>query len=382
MARETTITAQKQVDGPLAAKLHGLGRNLYLDVRSATSRSWLFVWKVKGKQRMEGLGSATGTKGHKVTLAEARRKADRFRAAIADGLDPRLEDDKATTLFGPYAESVLATLAADFRNAKTLANWRRTLRVHCKPIANTAVATLTTSDIAALLEPLRNKHETMRVTRGRIETVLKHARKDGLRVGDNPASREAMAMPRRRKHSVRHHPAMPYESVPAFAAGLDPATNGHLPLKLLILTAARTNEIAGAAWDEFDRDAGLWTIPAVRVKAGADHVVPLTAAMLAVLDLIPRTDSPRLFPDCRPHTMLDALKAIPGCAAYTVHGFRSAFRDWAGNETNFPREVVEETYGHDVGSEVERAYRRRKGLAKRRKVLEAWNGYVAGGRVL
>ena len=125
--------------------------------------------------------------------------------------------------------------------------------------------------------------------------------------------------------------------MPGFVARLDMASSCHLPLKLLILTATRTNEIAGAEWCEFDMNAKLWTIPASRVKAGADHDVPLTGEMLEVLDAVPRdTGRQGLFPQCRPHTMLDALKAIDDCEKYTVHGFRSSFRDWAGNETNFP----------------------------------------------
>ena len=377
------ITTQKQVDGPLAAKLHGLGQNLWLDVQSATSRQWLFIWKKDGRQRTKGLGSATGTKGAKISLAEARRRADRLRASIADGIDPVLEERKETTLFGNFADQVLKKLAPEFRHPKTMKNWKLHLDEHAKPLRSKPVAAITSADIAAVIEPLREKPETARQLRGRIETVLRHARTAGLRSGENPASREALSMPRRRKNSIRHHPAMPYETVPAFVAVLDPTMNGHAALQLLILTATRTNEVAGAEWREFDLAGRLWTIPAARVKNGADHHVPLTDEMLALLAALPRQEgAERLFPACRPHTMLDALQALPGCAGYTVHGFRSAFRDWCGNETSFPREVVEETYGHEVGNEVERAYRRRKGLEKRRKVLEAWNGYVCGGKVL
>jgi len=377
------ITTQKQVEGPLATKLHALGGNLYLDVRSETSRQWLFVYKRDGRQRMKGLGSATGAKGAKIALVDARKAADRFRAVLAAGNDPLLEDRKQTTLFGEYADRLLKTLAPSFRHPKTEKNWKLHLTVHARPLRQLQVAAIGSADIAAVMAPLAAKPETARQLRGRIETVLRHARTEQLRSGENPASREALSMPRRRKNSVRHHPAMPYEQVPAFLAGLDPAIGGHLPLKLLILSATRTAEVAGACWPEFDLAGKLWTIPAARVKNGSDHHVPLTDEMMALLATVKRQDgTDRLFPACMPHTLLDALKALPGCSGYTVHGFRSAFRDWCGNETAFPREVVEETYGHEVGSDVERAYRRRKGLAKRRKVLEAWNRYASGGKVL
>ena len=276
------ITTQKQVDGPLAAKLHGLGQNLWIDVQSATSRQWLFIWKKDGRQRTKGLGSATGTKGAKIALAEARRRADRLRASIADGNDPVLEERKETTLFGDFADQVLKKLAPEFRHPKTMKNWKLHLDVHARPLRNKPIAAITSADIAAAMEPLRAKPETARQLRGRIETVLRHARTAGLRSGENPASREALSMPRRRKNSIRHHPAMPYETVPAFVASLDPTMNGHAALQLLILTATRTNEVAGAEWREFDLAGRLWTIPASRVKNGADHHVPLTDEMLAL----------------------------------------------------------------------------------------------------
>ena len=188
---------------------------------------------------MKGLGSGTGAKGPKVTLVDARKAADRFRAVLAAGNDPILEDKKQTTLFGDYADRLLKKLSASFRHPKTEKNWKLHLTVHARSLRQTPVAAIGSADIAAVMAPLAAKPETARQLRGRIETVLRHARTDGLRSGENPASREALSMPRRKKNSVRHHPAMPYEQVPAFLAGLDPAVGGHLPLKLLILSATR-----------------------------------------------------------------------------------------------------------------------------------------------
>ena len=153
--------------------------------------------------------------------------------------------------------------------------------------------------------------------------------------------------------------------------------------RLMMLTATRAAEVAGACRSEFQVDCQepVWKIPAHRVKNGEEHEIPLTPQMLAVVTpLLQAAKDPDglLFPGARVYTMLAAFKRLPGCAAYTQHGLRSTFRDWCGNETNFPRDIVEETYGHGIEDPVEKAYRRRKALAKRRKVLEAWNGYVAG----
>ena len=375
------ITTQKQVEGALAKKLHALGSNLYLDVQSGTSRQWLFVYKRNGRQRMKGLGSATGAKGPKIPLSEARKAADRFRAVLAAGNDPILEDRKQTTLFGGFADGVVKKLAPSFRNPKSASTWRHHLTVHAKPLCGMPVASITSADIAAVIEAVKDRPETMRQLRGRIETVLKHARTAGLRSGENPASREALSMPKRKKNSVRHHPAMPYEDVPAFVASLDLSKEVHRALKFLILTATRTNEVRNACRGEIDRDKRMWTIPASRVKTGSDHHVPLTDEMLALLNALPGNGE-RLFPSANRDMLLDALQALPSCSGFTVHGFRSSFRDWCGNETPFPRDVVEETYGHEVGSDVERAYRRRRAMKKRLRVLEAWNRYVAGSNVV
>ena len=241
------------------------------------------------------------------------------------------------------------------------------------------MASITSADILAVLTPMWfTRSDAARRLRHRLERVLRTAKAAGLRSGDNPASLENLGLPKHKKRgAVRHHPAMPYEDLPAFMAtlrGLD--VPGSLPLQLLILTATRTAETVGARWEEFrlNGEDPVWTIPADRVKNGEKHVVPLTAEILSLLDRIAeageatgRKDRGQLFPDCTGSTMLKELKRIDGCEGYTVHGFRSSFRDWCGNETPFARDVVEETYGHEVGNDVERAYRRQKAMKKRRQ---------------
>ena len=203
----------------------------------------------------KGSARPPGAKGAKIPLVEARRRADRLvrRSPTAMTRFSRSARKRPCSATSP---TVLTKLTPYFRNPKTLQNWHRHLDVHAKPLRGRPVATITSADIAAVIEPLRDKPETARHLRGRIETVLRHARTAGLRSGENPASREALSMPRRKKNSVRHHPAMPYEIVPGFVAALDPAVNGHAALKLLILTATRTNEVAGAEWPEFDSTGG------------------------------------------------------------------------------------------------------------------------------
>lgn len=385
------ITTQKQVETvPAKGTPYALGGNLYLDVRGATSRAWTFIWKVGGRNRYAGLGSACGAKGHKVTLVEARRKADAYRALVADGKDPVEEQRRETTLLGAYAEAYIDKIKDTFRNPKTEQNWRRSFRQHAASLASEPVAALTTAKIKPVVERYwLSQPETARHLRRRLESVLRAAKADGLRTGDNPASLENLGLPKhRKKGNVRHHPALPYEQLPAFMATLAEREAegrvGMVALQLLILTATRTAETLFAEWKEFDLAARQWTIPAHRVKNGSQHVVPLTDAMLAVLRRIPKRNADdRLFGYGR-NALRSALKRIPGCADITVHGFRSTFRDWCGNETAFAREIVEETYGHDpLKDDAERAYRRQKALKKRRQVLEAWNGYaMQSGKVV
>jgi integrase len=375
------IATQKQVEtAPPRAAPYACGQNLYLNVGPSGSRQWEFHWKVNGRKRYAGLGSASGARGHKVSLIEARKKADHYRALVNAGKDPRQEERRQGLTLRDAVKAYVDRHRSQWRSAETPIKWLLSIEVHAKDIADRPMASLVAADLRPVIDRYWHR-DCGRELRFRLETLFRDNRSilgDDFR---NPASREALGIGRRHKGKVKHHAAMSYEKIPAFVASLDPAIQGQLPLKLLILTATRTSEVVGARWNEFDLDNRLWTIPAHRVKNGTDHHVPLTNEILAVLASLDRKDGEeRLFPSCQPYTMLDMLKRkIPGCSGYTVHGFRSSFRDWCGNETAFAREVVEETYGHDVGSEVERAYRRNKGLAKRRQVLEAWNGYVMGG---
>ena len=358
------------------------GRNLYLEVARGGSKSWLFGYERQGVRYWEGFGSATGTGKARVTHRQARQKADIWLGALAAGKNPAVENSRATLTLRAAVKAYVERHKDQWRSPETARKWLHSIEVHAVTVADRPMASLVAADLRPVIDRYWHR-DCGRELRFRLETLFRDSRSilgDDFR---NPASRDALGLGRRHKGKVRNHAAMPYESVPEFVAALDPAIDGQWPLKLLILTATRTAEVAGARWPEFDLKQQLWTIPAARVKNGADHRVPLTDEIVAVLACVDRADGEeRLFPSCKPHTMLETLQRIPGCAGYTVHGFRSAFRDWCGNETAFAREVVEETYGHDVGNEVERAYRRGAAMKKRRQVLEAWNRYVMESNVL
>jgi hypothetical protein len=215
------ITTQKQVETvPAKATPYALGANLYLDVRGEKSRAWLFIWKQGGRNQYAGLGSATGAKGHKVTLIEARRRANDYRAAVDRGEDPRIEEKRHSTLLGPYADAYVEAIAGTFRSAKTAYSWRLTFTDHAKELRDIPVATISSADILAVVQPLWfTKRETARRLRQRLERVLKVAKGAGLRSGDNPATLENLGLPQqKRQGKVRHHPAMPTRTCPDFLA--------------------------------------------------------------------------------------------------------------------------------------------------------------------
>lgn len=243
--------------------------------------------------------------------------------------------------------------------------------------------------------PWQTIPETASRLRGRIETVLDYAKAHGLRSGENPAAWRghlALILPKRRRLSHGHHAAMAYDELPNFIGQLR-ERNSMVAVapEFLILTAARSGEALGARWGEIDLDAAIWTIPPARMKAGKEHRVPLSSAAVAILGNVQDARSGDfVFPGqsykatLSSTALLKVLKRMKIEGA-TVHGFRSAFRDWAGNETNFPREIAETALAHTVGNAVEAAYRRSDALEKRRALMEAWAAYCepgAGGNVI
>lgn len=368
----------------------GDGGGLYLVVDPSGARRWIFLYRCNGKQREMGLGGA-----HVVTLADARRKRDEARRLLADGLDPlearrKNEAPAAPAMtFGAFADQLVPELAKGFRNAKHAAQWTSTLNAYASSLRSKPLDAITTDDLLAVLRPIwTTKAETASRVRGRIEKVLDAAKAKGLRTGENPARWRGhldQLLSKRRKLTRGHHAALAYEAVPAFVAELRRRDGvAARALELAILTAARVGEVVGARWDEVDVAAKLWTVPAARMKAERDHRVPLTDRALAILAEMGQVcRGSYVFEGYRSDRHLstgafDALLERMKVKA-TTHGFRSSFRDWAGDCTEFPREVAEAALAHAVGDKAEQAYRRGDALAKRRALMEAWAAYLATG---
>ncbi|HWY16499.1 MAG TPA: integrase arm-type DNA-binding domain-containing protein [Rhizomicrobium sp.] len=374
---------------------YGDGNGLYLQVSQWQTKSWLLRYQLAGRSREMGLGSLTD-----VSLKEARDKARVARSMLIDGDDPidardakkqalRAESAKRIT-FKEAAGKYIAAHRAGWRNGKHAAQWTSTLTTYAYPvIGNLGVADIGTGHIVKILEAIwSTKTDTAARLRGRIENILDWATARHFRDGDNPARWkghvESLLPAKSKVRQVRHQPAMPFEEVPAFVGELRLRDGiSARALEFTILTAARTSEAINAAWTEIDLNAGIWTVPAERMKAGREHRVPLSVRATAILSAMPREKgSPFVFPGGKarkPLSNMAMLELVRGMREgdLTVHGFRSSFRDWAGEATNYPRELAEAALGHVIGDAAEQAYRRGDALEKRRKLMEAWARHCA-----
>jgi integrase len=383
---------------------HSDGGGLYLAIDNdgeTLRRRWAFLFRWGGKLKEMGLGGASS-----VSLARARELATECRADIAEGVNPKEKRDKARAsaegvpTFGVWAEEFISAREKGWRNKKHRQQWRNTLRDHAAGIRDKPVSEIGTADVLGVLQPVwQTKPETASRIRGRIETILDAARvkhpQHILAGWANPARWRGhldKLLTRRKKKDVRHHPAMPFVDVPAFVARLrERKAVSALMLEFIILTVARSSEAIEARWSEIDKKAKLWTVPGSRMKADRDHRVPLVSRAIEILEkmekakvddfVFPGTKRGRPLSNMATDMLLRRMKADE----FTTHGFRSSFRDWAGEVTSFPREVAEAALAHAVGDETELAYRRGDALAKRRKLMDAWAGYLAkapGGNVI
>ncbi|MFG1296673.1 tyrosine-type recombinase/integrase [Xanthobacter variabilis] len=391
------------------------GGGLLLQVSPSGGKSWTFRWKVADparkdgfRQRMMGLGALAD-----VSLEEARELAREARKSIASGRDPiadrRVARERAQAeaqrvlLFRDAAQAYFDAHEVKWANQKNRAQFLNSLRDHAfKELGGLPVSEITTADVLrALTATVENERsgakgpfwhtmtEQARKVRSRIERVLAWATVHGFRQGDNPARwagnlKEALPAPGDIVVD-RHHPALPWREMPAFMAEL--ANQGGmaaLALRFLILTASRTSEVTGSTWDEIDLDAGVWVISKARMKAKREHRVALSADAVALLRAVPREDGNAfVFAGGRKgapmsNMAMAVLLRRMERTGITVHGFRSSFRDWAGDHTEFPREVVEAALAHVVGDTTERAYRRSDALERRRVLMEAWASFCAG----
>jgi integrase len=383
MGRQINKLNARKVETVNEAGRHSDGGGLYLNVTESGGRSWLFMYKVAGRRREMGLGSLRD-----VPLTQARKVAANARQQLAGGLDPLTARQKpATMIFSEAAAALIESMSPAWRNAKHRAQWTMTLNVYCAPIARTPVADITTDDVLRVLKPLwLSKPETGSRLRGRIERALDFAKARGMRFGENPARWRGhldALLPKRQKLTRGHHKAMPFDDVPGFfkqlrkMPGIAPAA-----LEFAILTAARSGEVMGGQWSEVDLASRVWTVPATRMKGGREHRVPLSDGAVQILRAMQsRKVSEFIFPGSRQNRPLSvmALEMVLRRAKIdaTVHGFRSAFRDWSGERTAFPREVAEAALAHLVGDETERAYRRGDALEKRRALMDAWAIFCA-----
>lgn len=387
------------------------GNGLYLSVRPSGSRSWVFRYRKRIKKNVSslremGLGSA-GPNG--LPLQEARDRAIALKAGLRAGIDPieakraapavEAAADKRT--FGQFALlDWLPNRAKSFKNPRTETEVRRLLELHAAPLFPLALDAITKADVLGVLAPIWSRlPKTARELRAKIESILAAA-KPQHRSGDNPAvwrenleydfGKETKA---KRKLRIRKHPAVPYPQLPAAVRAIrerhaTAETSVNLALEFLILTAARTDEVRSMAPAEVNFDAKRWTVPGVRMKNNEDHTVPLSPRAIEILKIVLKPNRPYVFEGLQTardddaikplghNAMAHALKAVaPG---YTPHGLRSSFRDWAGEETEFPRELAEHALAHTLGDDSERAYRRMKSVERRRPLMEAWATFLEG----
>lgn len=375
---------------------YGDGGGLWLQVSQFDTKAWVFRFMLNGRARQMGLGDI-----NTFSLKEARERARQARQLVADGIDPieaRREqkvanraDDAKRISFMEAAEKYIKAHKAGWRNEKHADQWKNTLDTYAKPvIGDLPVAKVETSHIMKIIEPIwTEKTETASRVRGRIESVLDWAAARKFREGDNPARWRGhldKLLPARSKVTkVRHHPALPYTELQGLMEqlrGMDSVSAK--AMEFTILTAARTGETIGATWEEIDFAGKVWTVPPQRMKSGREHRVPLTDRALAILDKMPReTEGGFLFPGARKGrglsnmAMLELLRGMDGTEGLTVHGFRSTFRDWAAERTNFPRELAEAALAHVLSDKTEAAYQRGDKLEKRRRLMAAWEKFCA-----
>jgi integrase len=375
---------------------YGDGDGLWLQVSDGGAKSWIFRFARNGRRKEMGLGPLRA-----VDLAGARAKARDCRSLLLEGRDP-LEEKRAAvraqraeaakfTTFDQCAAAYIAAHRAAWKNQKHIGQWQATLAQYASPVIGALpVAAIDTGLVVKVLGPIWHaKTETAKRLRGRLEAILDWATVSQLRDGENPARWRGhldQLLPKpTRIAPVKNFPALPWKEVPGFMLALR-ARDGTAAraLEFAILTAARSGEVRGAAWGEIDLSEKLWIVPAARMKAGVEHRVPLSPAAIKVLSECPRFGD-LVFKGRKSGVQLSdmSLTAVlrrMGRGDITVHGFRSAFRDWcaeaAGNE--FSREVCEHALAHRLPDRVEAAYRRGDLLDKRKRLMEAWGDYCNG----
>lgn len=361
------------------------GGGLYLNITKGGSKSWAYMWTREGRRREMGLGPFL-----EVGLADARKLAESARNLVREGLDPIQERKRAEEPnFHDCAIRFLESKEKGWKNPKHKQQWRMTLMVYAKPLHSLRVSQIKTQDVLAVLSPIwMTKSETASRLRGRIEAVLDYAKAMGWRTGENPAlwrgNLKSLLPALKRSQRVKHFPAMDFNELPAFMTDLRQreAMAARL-LEFTILTASRSGEARGARWAEFDMKAKTWTVPAKRMKMGKAHTVPLSDRAVAIIAelaeaklnefVFPNPVNFKEFSENGTRALLHRMKRPD----VTTHGFRSSFRDWAGDCTNVQREVIEACMAHRIKDQAEASYRRSSALEKRRGLMQSWADYCS-----
>ena len=379
--------------------LYGDGGGLTLQITPGGVKSWLFRYMMSGKPYGMGLGPT-----HTVSLAEARQKALFARKLMIDGINPlaaKKQDQVAAALanakmmtFDQCAKAYILAHKAGWKNAKHADQWTNTIDTYASPVfGHLPVAEIDTGLVVKCLAPIwEGKTETASRLRGRIESVLGWATTSGYRIGENPARWKGhldnLLATISKSSRTKHHPSLPWQHVGAFVSALRTRDGvSARAVEFAILTAGRSGEVRGAQWSEFDVERKVWTIPAERMKAKRQHEVPLSDAALALLNAIPRNGD-FVFAGIKAQQLSDmSLTAVirrmntgekpawidANGEGITIHGFRSSFRMWTAETTNYPREVAEHALAHQLPDAVERAYQRGSQFAKRAELMSEWS---------
>ncbi len=402
MARALNKLSEVGVRAAKTVGRHSDGGGLYLNVSASGGKSWVFMWTPpNGKRREMGLGAYPT-----VTLAKARAMAATYRIDIDEGRDPIAERDQTPEpTFLEAGRELIKTIKSEWSNAKHEQQWVHTVEVRCASLHALKPSNIGTDHILKVLrQPVTTKYrgveksgefwllmpETAGRVRNRIERILDFCRTKGWRTGENPArwrGHLAHLLPKPATLIRGHQPAMPYAEVPDFMARLrEQESLTALAAEFTVLNMSRSNEVLGAEWPEFDLVGNFWTIPKERMKMDKAHTVPLCDRSVEIIQTLKGagTNHRFVFPG-QPRKSDGAERPLSNMAMLmllrrmgymvTMHGFRSSARDWAGDETPFPREIIEHALAHKVGDDVEAAYRRATALMKRRALMQAWADY-------
>jgi len=397
-ARELSATEVRRLNAPGFHAVGGVA-GLLMQVTPTGAKSWVLRARIGDRRRDMGLGGFPD-----VTLAQAREKAREAREQIDQGIDPvearrqarasLIAERNKNITFARAAERFLASKTREFRNPKHAAQWQSTLETYAHPIIG--MMPVDQIELAHVVEVLtrddlwNTKTETATRVRGRIESVLAWATVSGYRSGDNPAhwrgNLDAVLPKPQKLKNVQHHKALPAAEIASFVQALRKREGmAARALEFIVLTAARSGEVRGAAWAEIDLDARTWTVPGERMKAGREHVVPLCDDAVALLEALPTFEGvDYVFPAPRGGMLSDmSISAVMRRMKVDAvpHGIRSTFRDWVSEFTSYPHEVAEMALAHTIPSAVEKAYRRGNLFAKRTRLMADWCKFLGSASV-